>query len=47
MTKGGRDGYPVDCQYEYVFAGDPDHHGFVSHHAGERVDTVAEKGIEI
>jgi hypothetical protein len=35
----------MDRQYEYVFAGDSDHHGFVSHHSGERIDPVDKKGI--
>ncbi len=42
---GGQDGYFMDCQYEYVFVGHPDHHGFVSHYSGERTDPVDEKGI--
>jgi glucokinase len=36
----------VDRQYEYVFTGYPDHHGFVSHHSGEWADQVDEKRIE-
>ena len=35
----------MDRQYEYIFAGDSDHHGFLSHHSGERIDPVDKKGI--
>ena len=42
---GGNDECLMDCQYKYVFAGDTDHHGFVSHHSGEWADPVVKKGI--
>jgi len=42
---GGNDECFMDRQYEYVFAGDSDHHGFLSHHSGERIDPVDKKGI--
>jgi len=42
---GGGDECFMDRQYEYVFAGDSDHHGFLSHHSGERIDPVDKKGI--
>jgi hypothetical protein len=42
---GGGDECFMDRQYEYVFADDTDHHGFVSHHSGERADPVVKKGI--
>ncbi len=35
----------MDRQYEHVFVGHPDHHGFVSHYSGERADPMDEKGI--
>lgn len=44
-TIGGRDEYFMDCQYEYVFACDTDHHGFISHHSGEWADPVDKKGV--
>ena len=43
--EGGRDEYLMDCQYEYDFVNPPDHHGFLPHHAGEWIDSVAEEGI--
>jgi len=46
MKKGGDYEYFMDCQYEYVFAGDFDYYGFLSHHAVERIDPLAEEGIE-
>jgi hypothetical protein len=36
----------MDRQYEHVFIGDSDHYGFLPYHAGECIDTVAEKRIE-
>jgi hypothetical protein len=35
----------MDCQYEYVPIDPSDHYGFLSHHTGERIDPMAEKGI--
>jgi len=37
----------MDRQYEYIFVGDSDHHGFLSYHTGEYAHSVAEKGIVI
>jgi hypothetical protein len=45
MVRGEEDEYFMDCQYEYFFVSDFDHYGFVSHHAGECVDSVVEEGI--
>jgi len=35
----------MGCQYEYVFAGDTDYHGFLPHHPGQWADPVVEKGV--
>jgi hypothetical protein len=32
-------------QYEYVFVGDSDYHGFLSYCPGEYIDQVAEEGM--
>ena len=45
MDKGGQDGYLMDRQYEYVFVGDSNYHGFLSYYPGECIDQVAEEGI--
>jgi hypothetical protein len=37
----------MDRQYEYVSAGDFDHHGFLSYHTGQWIDSLAEKRIVI
>jgi len=36
----------MDRQYEYVFIGDSDHHGFLSHNSDECTDPIFEKGID-
>ena len=41
--EGGRDEYLMDCQYEYDFVNPPDHHGFLPHHASQRIDPLVEK----
>jgi hypothetical protein len=33
----------MDCQHEYVSAGDSDHHGLLFDDPGECIDQVAEK----
>ncbi len=43
IDKGGDYGCSMDCQHQYVPANPSDHHGFLSHHSGERLDQVAEK----
>ena len=43
--EGGRDEYLMDCQYEYDFVNPPDHHGFLPHHASQRIDPLVEKRI--
>jgi hypothetical protein len=45
MNKGGQDGYLMDRQYQYVFVGDSDYHGFLSYCPGECIDQVAEERI--
>ena len=37
----------MDRQYEYIFIGDSDRHGFLSYHTGEYGHSVAEKRIVI
>jgi hypothetical protein len=44
-TKGGKDGRPMDCQYQYVPANPSDRNGFLPHHPVECIDPVAEEGI--
>jgi hypothetical protein len=39
------DEHLMDCQYEYVPADPSDHYGFLSHHTGDCINPVAEKGI--
>lgn len=41
--QGGQDGYLMDRQYEYVFAGDSHYYGFLSHSPGDCIDQVAEE----
>lgn len=36
----------MDRQYEHLFIGDSDYHGFLPNDSGERVDPVAEKGVK-
>jgi len=35
----------VDREYQYLFVGSPDHHDFLSHNTGERVNPFSKKGI--
>jgi hypothetical protein len=35
----------MDCQHEYVSAGDSDYHGLLLDDPGECINQVAEKGI--
>ena len=42
---GGGDECFMDRQYEYVFAGDSDHHGFLSHDPGRCTDPLVKKRI--
>jgi len=35
----------VDCQYQYLFVGDSDYHGFLSHHTGKRFNPLVEKRV--
>jgi hypothetical protein len=32
--KGAEDEYSMDRQYQYLFVGDSDYHGVLSHHTG-------------
>ena len=43
--EGGRDECLMDCEYEYVFVNPPNHHGFLPHHASQRIDPLVEKRI--
>ena len=43
--KGGRYECFMDRQYQHIFIGDSDHHGFLSHNAVKRIDPMAEEGI--
>jgi len=36
----------MDRQYEHIFIGDSDYYGFLPDDADERIDPVAEEGIE-
>ena len=35
----------MDRQYQYVFIGDSDHHGFLSHDPVEYADPISEEGV--
>jgi hypothetical protein len=35
----------MDRQYQYISIDPTDHYGFLPHHAGEWIDSVAEEGI--
>ena len=35
----------MDREYEYVFVGNPDHYGFLSHDTGKCSDPLFKKGI--
>jgi hypothetical protein len=43
--QGGQDGYLMDRQYQYVFAGDSNYYGFLSYCPGECIDQVAEERV--
>ncbi|MBM4347244.1 MAG: ROK family protein, partial [Deltaproteobacteria bacterium] len=36
----------MDCQHQYFFADDSDHHAFLSHHSGQRFDSLDQEGVE-
>ncbi|MBM4340805.1 MAG: ROK family protein [Deltaproteobacteria bacterium] len=36
----------MDRQYEHIFTGDSDHHGFLSHHSDQRFDSLDQEGVE-